>query len=125
MWGSAGAGPELLCDGWLYHALSNGDGLHLKAGEYCEYQWTKAAPVEVWLSMQPKNKDAEREEEQRRLRVAIANQALLNKGMRNNAGENNCFLNVCIQGERVIVICIQYSSKVSVIVIVMCVQYSI
>ena len=47
MWGSAGAGPELLCDGWLYHALSNGDGLHLKAGEYCEYQWTKAAPVEV------------------------------------------------------------------------------
>jgi hypothetical protein len=49
--------------------------------------------------MQPKNMDAEREEEQRRLRVAIANQALLNKGMRNNAGENNCFLNVCIQGE--------------------------
>ena len=99
MWGSAGVGPELLCDGWLYHATSNGDGLHLKAGEYCEYQWTKAAPVEVWLSMQPKNMDAEREEEQRRLRVAIANQALLNKGMRNNAGENNCFLNVCIQGE--------------------------
>ena len=63
--------------------------------------------------MQPKNMDAEREEEQRRLRVAIANQALLNKGMRNNAGENNCFLNVCIQGESHSQTC---ASKVRVIV---------
>ena len=50
MWGSAGVGAELLCDGWLYHATSNGEGLHLKAGEYCEYQWTKAAPVEVSIN---------------------------------------------------------------------------